>query len=100
MNLGDTINLKIEYKPTFKDGEATIKEGDFVVIGISKGMPHCFGDDSWSGGFSSFEYGDYEEGRPDVVRRGSVYVPSARYLDYKVMDNLNYDKKIVSWKVK
>lgn len=37
--------------------------------------------------------------RPDPVRRGSVYVPDASYLDKKTMSDPTYDKKTVSWEV-
>lgn len=99
MKLGDKIKLHWEQKGMFSDSEPKIVDGEFIVIGVSCGMPHCFGDSSWSKGFNSFEYAEVDPERPDPVRRGRVYVPDASYLDKKIMSDLNYDKKTVSWEI-
>lgn len=99
MKLGDKIKLHIERQPMFADGKPDITDGVFTVIGISYGLPHCFSTDSWSQGFNSFEYGQEEADRPDIVRKGSVYVISPDQLDLQKMDELHYDKKVVSWEI-
>ena len=99
MRLGDRIKLHFEKKPMFEDGEPTIVDGEFIVIGISYELPHCFNDSLWSHGFNSFEYGERQDDRPDIVRMGSIYVPTPEYLDKTAVDDLHYDKKIVSWEV-
>ena len=99
MKLGDKIKLHWERKGMFSDSEPEIVDGEFIVIGVSRGMPHCYGRDSWSQGFNSFEYAEVDPERPDLVRRGRVYVPDASYLDKKIMSDLNYDKKTVSWEI-
>lgn len=99
MKLGDRIKLHWEKKGMFSDSEPEIVDGEFIVIGVSYGMPHCFGDDQWSSGFNSFEYAEADPKQPDLVRRGSVYVPDASYLDKKIVSDLAYDKKTVSWEV-
>ena len=99
MNIGDKIKLRWEKEGMFSDSEPQIVDGEFIVIEVSYGMPHCFGDSSWSRGFNSFDYAEIDPERPDPVRRGSVYVPDASYLDEKTMSDLTYDKKIVSWEV-
>lgn len=98
MKLKDKIYLKIERKSGLSDKTKTI-EGEFTVIGVSYGLPHCFGKDMYSNGFNSFEYAKEEEGRPDVVSQGAIYVPTPNMLDESEMTDLYYDKKIVSWKV-
>ena len=99
MNIGDKIKLRWEKEGMFSDSEPQIVDGEFIIIGVSYGMPHCFGDSSCSPGFNSFDYAEVDPERPDPVRRGSVYVPDASYLDEKTMSDLTYDKKIVSWEV-
>jgi hypothetical protein len=99
MKLGDKIKLHIERSPTFSDGKTDITDGEFVVIGISYKRAHCFGDDMWSHGLNSFEYGKKEEGRPDIVREGAIYVPTPDFLDMNEVSDLHHDKKVVSWKV-
>lgn len=98
MKLGDRIQLKVSKQKTFEDGY-DVDEDEYVIIGVSYGMAHCFGKDMWSRGFNSFEYGKREDGRPDIVKRGSVYVPTPDYLDMKEVKDLHYDKKIVDWTV-
>lgn len=98
MNLGDRIKLHIERKPTFGN-KPDIEDGEFIVIGVDRGLPHCFNTDSWSQGFNCFKYGEHQEGRPDVVYLGSVYVPNPSYLDKSVVEDLHYDNKTVSWEI-
>lgn len=99
MKLGDRIKLHWEEKGMFADSEPQIVDGEFIVIGVSYGMSYCFGDDSWTRGFNSFDYAEVDPERPDPVRRGSIYLPDASYLDKKTVSDLNYDKKTVSWEV-
>ena len=99
MKLGDKIKLHWEKKGMFSDSEPTIVDGEFIVIGVSRGMPHCFGKNSWSQGFNSFEYAEVDPERPDLVRRGSVYVPDASYLDKKTISDLTCYNKTVSWEI-
>lgn len=98
MNLGDKIKLHIEIKQTFSD-KPNIVDGDFTIIGVKKGLSHCFGDDMHSQGFNSFEYGEEQDGRPDIVLKGSVYVALPSQLDEMVVKDLHYDNKVVSWEV-
>ena len=88
MKLGDKIKLHWEKKGMFSDSEPEIVDGEFIVIGVSYGMPHYFGKDYWSQGFNSFEYAEVDPEQPDPVKRGSVYVPDASYLDKKAMSEL------------
>jgi hypothetical protein len=99
MNLGDRIKLHIERKPTFASGKPDITDGEFIVIGVDRGLPHCFSDTCWSKGFNSFEYGEHQEGRPDIVLIGSVYVPTPSYLDKQIVEDMHFDNKVVSWEV-
>ena len=99
MKLGDKIKLHWERKVVFSDSEQQIFDGEFIVIGVSYGMSYCFGDGSWTRGFNSFDYAEVDPERPDLVRRGSIYLPDASYLDKKIVSDLTYDKKIVSWEV-
>ncbi len=99
MNLGDKIKLHIERKSTFGKDKPDITDGEFTVIGVDRGLPHCFNDDLWSQGFNSFKYGEHQDGRPDIVLLGSVYVPTPAQLDEIVMEGLHYDNKIVSWEI-
>lgn len=98
MRLNDKIKLHIEKKKTFSD-ELDIVDGEFVIIGVSYGLPHCFNSNSWSQGFNSFQYGEIQEGRPDIVLLGSVYVPTPEFLDEDVVENMVYDNKTVSWEI-
>ena len=97
MKLGDRIQLRIETKSL--NGDLKVVEDEFVVIGVSYGMAHCFGDSMWSYGFNSFEYGKHEDGRPDIVRKGSIYVPVPEYLEKPVMKEMHHDNKTVSWEI-
>ena len=99
MKLGDKIKLHWEKKGMFSDSEPEIVDGEFIVIGVRYGMPHWFGNDNWSTGLNSFEYAETDPERPDLIKCGSVYVPDASYLDKKVVNDLVYDKKTVSWEV-
>lgn len=99
MKLGDIIKLDIERKPLSDNVEPVRITGEFIVLGISLGLSHCFNDDLWSPGFNSFEYGERQKGRPDTVRLGSVYVPKPANLDQTVMKDLVCDNKKVSWEV-
>lgn len=99
MKLGDKIKLHWEKKGMFSDSEPTIVDGEFIVIGVRYGMSHCFGKDYWSQGFNSFEYAEVDHEGTDLVKRGSIYVPDGSYLDKKIVIDLNYDKKTVSWEV-
>ena len=98
MKLGDRIRLHIERKRTFDEGK-DVTDGEFIVSEISSSLPHCFAGDCWSGGFTHFSYASKEDGKPDIVLKGSIYMPSPSMLDEKVMKDLHYDKKIVSWEV-
>lgn len=98
MKLGDRIQLHIERKNTFNDG-VTVTDDEFIVLGVAYGMAHCFGEDMWSNGFNSFEYGKREDNRPDIVLHGSVYVPTPDYLDMNKVTDLHADNKVVSWEV-
>ena len=98
MKLGDKIKLHYEKKGLFKDSEPEIVDGEFTIISVSYGLPHCFSEDS-SNGFNSFDYAEPQEGRPDIVRLGSIYVPTPEYLDKQVVKDLNYDKKMISWEI-
>ena len=99
MKLGDKIKLHFERKGMSSDSKPEIVDGEFIVIGIDYGMPHCFGDSCWSKGFNSFEYAEADPERPYPVGRGRVFVPDASYLDKKIMRDLTYDNKTVSWEV-
>ena len=99
MRLGDKIKLHYERKPMFSTDKPDVVDGVFTIIGVSNGLPHCFSESSWSPGFNSFEYGEEKEGRPDVVRLGSVFVPTPDYLDKSVVENLVYDKKTITWEI-
>jgi len=99
MKLGDRIRLHIEKEPMFSDRKPEIIDGEFVIIALGSSLPHCFNTGSWSTGFSHFEYGEQQDGRPDIVRIGSVYVPTPDFLDRSNVENLYYDKKIVSWEI-
>jgi hypothetical protein len=99
MKLGDRIKIHFEKEPMFEDGKPTIVDGEFTIIGVSYGLPHCFSEHCWSPGFNSFEYGEQEDGRPDIVSRGSVFVPTPDYLDRTVVNDLCYDKKTVNWEI-
>ena len=98
MKLGDKIKLHIEKEKTF-GGEPEIIDGEFTVIELGSSLPHCFSKDCWSGGFTHFAYGKYEEGKPDIVLQGSIYLPSTEMLDKEVMEKLHWDKKTVSWEI-
>ena len=98
MNLGDKVKLHIKRKQTFSD-EVDVTDGEFIIIGIGKGLPHCFGDSSWSQGFNHFDYGEEVDGRPDIVQKGSIYVPNPNYLDEAVVKNLHYNYIVVSWEI-
>ena len=97
MKLGEQITLKINFTRSY--GKIKDIDGVYTVIGVSYGMPHCFNKDSWSPGFNSFEYGELQQGRPDIVKVGSIFVPDASYLDEPVVENMEYDNKIVSWRL-
>lgn len=98
MKLGDKIRLHIEREKLFDD-KPDVTDGVFTVIGVKYGLPHCFNDDSWSGGFNSFEYAEDVDGRPDIVLRGSIYVPTPDYLDKDSVENMVCDRKTVSWEL-
>lgn len=98
MKLGDKIKLHYERKATFSD-KLEVVDGVFTIISVSYELPHCFGNKSWSPGFNSFEYGEEQAGRPDVVRLGSIYVPSHEYLDKQSMNKMTYNNKTVSWEI-
>lgn len=98
MKLGDKIRLHIERTPTF-GGEPEVTDGVFTVIQVSRGLSHCFGKHMYSEGFNSFDYGEEQEGRPDIVRLGSIYVPLHSMLDEPIMKDLHHDKKKVSWEI-
>lgn len=99
MKLGDKIELHIERKGLFKDFKPDITDGEFIVIEISTSLAHCFSDNCYTNGFNHFDYAERQDNRPDVVRRGSVYVPTPEILDSNVMEDLHYDNKVTSWKV-
>jgi hypothetical protein len=99
VKLGDRIKLHYEREQMFGDGKPKIVDGEFTIIGVSYGLPHCFSEDLWSPGFNHFDYGEHQDEQPDIVLRGSIYVPTPDYLDKTVVDDLHYDKKAVSWEV-
>ena len=98
MKLGDKIRLHYEKRKTFSD-DMEVVDGEFTITGVSYGLPHCFNKDLWSPGYNHFDYGEEQEGRPDIVQLGSIYVPTPDYLDKQTVKNLHYDKKTVRWEV-
>lgn len=99
MKLGDRIKLVVSSKKTFGTEFEEDVNGEYIVIAIDKQLPHCFGNDMYSNGFNHFEYGQTVEGRPAVVRKGSIYTATPELLDEVIMEEMVYDNKIVSWKV-
>lgn len=101
MELGEKIKLHIHLvSRSGSDKPIEFADGEFIIIGIAKSLPHCFAENSRSGGYTHFEYGQVEDDRPGIVQKGSVYLPNPQMLSTLVMKDLHYDRKIVSWERK
>ena len=99
MKLGDRIKLHSERQPLLSSGEVEVIDGEFIVIGVSYGMPHCFGKDSWGQGFNSFDIAKEDGTRPDLVKVASIYVPTPNFLDMDKVEDLHHDRRVVKWEV-